>query len=67
MSEPQIEILGVYRLPVTEELFREQFDILYGYEMTEAERDNVHRLDSSQLNTGVAELAQRNVPLLPTR
>ena len=38
MNEPRIEVLGVYRLPVTEELFREQFDTLYSYPMSEDER-----------------------------
>ena len=53
MAEPQIEILGVYRLPVTEGLFREQFDILYGYEMTEAERVKAERSCRSQLSSVV--------------
>ena len=30
MEEPTIEVLGVYRLRVTNEMFREQFRILYG-------------------------------------
>ncbi len=30
MSAPQVDVLGVYRLPVTDELFREQYEILYG-------------------------------------
>jgi hypothetical protein len=30
MGEPTIEVLGVYRLRVTEDMFREQFRILYG-------------------------------------
>jgi hypothetical protein len=38
MSDPRIEVLGVYRLDVTEELFREQFSILYSRPMTEEKR-----------------------------
>ena len=53
MSKPQIEILGVYQLPVTEELFRKQFDILYGYEMTGAERVKAERSCRSQLSSAV--------------
>jgi len=30
MAEPTIEVLGVYRLRVTEDMFREQFCTLYG-------------------------------------
>lgn len=38
MAEPRIEILGIYRLPITEDLFKEQFDILYGYPMPDEDR-----------------------------
>ncbi len=38
MPEPKVEVLGVYRLDVTEELFREQFETLYGNEMNAIER-----------------------------
>lgn len=38
MAEPRIEILGVYRLPVTDDLFKEQFDILYGYPLSDEDR-----------------------------
>jgi hypothetical protein len=34
MSNPTVQVLGVYRLDVTEDLFREHFDILYGYPMS---------------------------------
>jgi hypothetical protein len=51
MKQVKVEVLGVYRLPVTDELFREQFDILYGREMTadegrSAERDCREQLES---------------------
>jgi len=38
MPEPHIEVLGVYRLDVTDELFQEQFDILYGTEVPPDQR-----------------------------
>jgi hypothetical protein len=38
MAQPRIEVLGVYPLPVTDKLFRQQFDILYGLPMTPTER-----------------------------
>jgi hypothetical protein len=53
MNEPRIEVLGVYRLPVTEELFREQFDILYGYPMSEPERAQAERQCREQLSSVV--------------
>ena len=38
MAEPKIEVLGVYKLPVTDEMFREQFNAMYGYPMSRFER-----------------------------
>lgn len=34
MAQPKIEVLGVYRLDITEEMLREQHSILYGYAKT---------------------------------
>ena len=49
MAEPRIDTLGVYRVPVTEELFREQFDTLYGYPMSKQERAVAERQCREQL------------------
>lgn len=49
MNEPKIEVLGVHRLAVTEELFREQFDTLYGYPMSKEERAQAERQCREQL------------------
>lgn len=38
INEPSVEILGVYRLSVTEELLREQFELLYDYSTSEEQR-----------------------------
>jgi hypothetical protein len=46
MRAPQIDILGVYRLPVTEELFREQYEILYGEPDLRAEQQCRQQLTS---------------------
>jgi hypothetical protein len=53
MVEPKIEVLGVYRLPVTDELFREQFAILYDFPMGEAERVAAERKCRKQLESVV--------------
>lgn len=60
MREPGIEVLGVYRLPVTEELFREQFDILHGEQfeglfgrMSKKKRAEAERQVREQLNSVV--------------
>lgn len=53
MGKPFIEVLGVYRLPLTEELFQEQFKILYDYPMTPAERAQAERRCRDQLSSVV--------------
>jgi hypothetical protein len=53
MKGPEIEVLGVYRLPVTEKLFREQFDILYGYRMSKQQRAEAERQCREQLDSVV--------------
>ena len=53
MSDPEVVVVGVYRLPVTEEVFREQFGILYGYEMSEEQRFEAERHCREQLKSTV--------------
>jgi len=53
MPQPSIEVLGVYALPVTRELLQEQTDILYGAELTGADRKQAERQCSEQLKTTV--------------
>jgi len=53
MNKPQVDVLGVYRLPVTNALFREQFDILYGYPMSERQRLKAERQCREQLSSVV--------------
>lgn len=51
MARPQIKVLGVYRLAVTKQLLQEQFDILYGYQTSEAERRRSKRYCKRQLES----------------
>src|SRR5436190_20043521 len=53
MAEPNVRVLGVYRLNVTVELFREQFEILYGYPMTPEERTDAEQQCKDQLESVV--------------
>ena len=53
MKEPQIEILGAYRLPVTDDLLREQFAALYEDEMPEKDRLQAERNCLEQLQSTV--------------
>ena len=53
MGVPQIRVLGVYRNLVTEELLQEQFQILYDYEMSEADRRRAYRNCRDQLDSVV--------------
>lgn len=56
MNAPEIQVMGVYRLPVTEELLREQFAVLYGDPDPEAEKQCRDQLSSAVL----IELVVRN-------
>jgi len=56
LSAPQIEILGVYRLPVTEDLFREQHSILYADSDPVAEK----RCRDQLASTVLVEVLLRN-------
>jgi hypothetical protein len=51
VADPQIEVLGVYGLSVTDELFREQFDLLYDYPMSKRERADAERQCREQLES----------------
>jgi hypothetical protein len=53
VAHPKIEVLGVYGLLVTDELFRAQFDILYGYPMSAGERPNAEQECREQLESVV--------------
>jgi hypothetical protein len=53
MNGPQVKVLGVYRLPLTEELFRLQFSKLYGYPMSKAEHAQAERWCREQLSSVV--------------
>jgi len=50
---PRIEVVGVYRLDVPEDLFREQFDILYGDPMSDEERVEAEKQCREQLSSVV--------------
>ncbi len=51
MSEPRIEIVGIYELPVTEDLFSQQFEILYGGPMSEEQRAEAEEQCREQLSS----------------
>ena len=51
MAEPRIEIVGIYRLPVTEDLFRQQFEILYGGPMSEEQGAEAEEQCREQLSS----------------
>jgi hypothetical protein len=53
MAQPTIEVFGVYSLPVTNDLLREQTDILYGADLAGAERHNAERQCREQLDSTV--------------
>jgi len=61
MAQPTIDVLGIYSLPVTKELLREQMDILYGAELSGAERTDAERQCRVQLeSTVLVEVLVRN-------
>jgi hypothetical protein len=53
MPEPTIQVLGVYALPVTEELLQEQTNILYGANLTGDARQQAERKCREQLDSTV--------------
>ena len=53
MPQPGIQVLGVYSLPVTDDLLREQTDILYGSDLTDAKRREAERECREQLESTV--------------
>lgn len=61
MPEPTIQVLGVYALPVTEELLQEQTDILYGASLTGEVRQQAEQKCREQLqSTVLVEALVRN-------
>jgi hypothetical protein len=52
-NSPKIDILGVYRLPITEELIGKQAEILYGKNLSKAQFKNAHNRCKEQLNSTV--------------
>lgn len=52
-SDPQVEVLGVYRLSVTEELLREQLRILHSHPMSRRERAQAEQACREQLSSSV--------------
>lgn len=61
MPESKIEVVGVYRLEITEELLQEQFEILYGYDMIEAEQREAKETCLKQLKSvALIEVVVRN-------
>lgn len=53
MPQPSIEVLGVYSIPVTKELLREQTDLLYGSDLLDHERQDAERQCHEQLKSTV--------------
>jgi hypothetical protein len=53
MAQPTIEVLGVYSIPVTKKLLREQTDILYGADLADIERRDAERQCREQLESTV--------------
>jgi hypothetical protein len=53
MAQPSIEVLGVYSILVTNELVREQTDILYGNDLAESKRRDAERQLREQLESTV--------------
>mgnify|MGYP000495343401 CR=1 FL=1 len=54
MAKPTVDVLGVYSIPVTDDLLREQTDILHGADLTgdareDAEEDVREQLESTVL------------------
>lgn len=53
MSEARIDIVGVYRLDVTEDLLKEQFKALYGSDITKSEKLKAEAMCKKQLSSTV--------------
>src|SRR4029079_10279904 len=61
MAQPAIEVLGVYSIPVTEDLVREQTDILHGAGGSDSGRRNAEHEYRQQLeSTVLVEVFVRN-------
>jgi hypothetical protein len=53
MAVPTIEVLGVHAIPVTNDLVREQTDILYGPDVADVDRHHAERRCREQLESTV--------------
>ncbi|HUT56058.1 MAG TPA: hypothetical protein VM658_21890 [bacterium] len=53
LLKPTIEVLGAYRLAITESLIQEQTDILYGSDISKAERIQAEKICKEQLESAV--------------
>jgi hypothetical protein len=53
MAQPTIDVLGVYSLPVTQELIQEQTDILHGSDLSANDRRNAESQCREQLESTV--------------
>jgi len=51
MAPPKVEVLGVYRWDVSDELLREQFETLYNRPMLPAEREDAEGQCREQLES----------------
>jgi hypothetical protein len=61
MPEPTIQVLGVFALPVTEELLQEQTDLLYGASLTDESHQEAERKCLEQLlSTVLVEVLVRD-------
>ena len=61
MTQPTIDVLGVYSVPVTDNLLREQTDILYGADLSGDERQDAEGQCREQLEaTVLIEVVVRN-------
>ena len=53
MAQPTVEVLGVYSIPVTDDLLREQTDILHGADLSGDRRQDAERQCREQLESTV--------------
>lgn len=61
MAQPTIDVLGVYALPVTDDLVREQIEIVYGADLPDHARQDAERQCREQLeSTVLIEVIVRN-------
>lgn len=61
-KQPSIEVLGVYSLPVTDDLVREQTDILYGEDLAGTQRRDAERQAREQLESTSTSYGEVSFP-----